>query len=147
MALKNYLILLLSFIVKTSFHKEDIEVKKGKTGYVDGRFLYAPNGEKIILRGINRMNLVTNPTGEKLFPEIAKTRADCVCIMWMKRGGGVKQLDTIIGNCIKNKLLPIIELHDATGKWNKLEGCVDFWVQKDVVAVLKKFQKNTFCST
>ena len=68
------------------------------------------------------MNVITGLTGEKSFPEIAKTRANRVRIMWMKRGGGGKQLDTISGNCIKNKMLPIIELHDATGQWNKLEG-------------------------
>ncbi len=111
------------------------------TCFVDGRFLYAPNGEKVILRGINKMNVVTDPTGEKSFPEIAKTGANCVRIMWMKWGGGGKQLDTIIGNCIKNNMLPIIELHDATGQWNKLDECVDFWLQKDVVAVIKKYQK------
>ena len=61
--------------------------------------------------------------------------------MWMKWGGGGKQLDTILGNCIKNNMLPIIELHDATGDWTKLDECVDFWVQKDVVAVIKKYQK------
>jgi mannan endo-1,4-beta-mannosidase len=87
------------------------------------------------------MNVVTDPTGEKSFPEIAKTGANRVRIMWMKWGGGGKQLDTILGNCIKNKMLPIIELHDATGQWNKLEGCVDFWIQKDVVAVIEKYQK------
>lgn len=108
---------------------------------MDGRFLYAPNGEKIILRGINKINVVADRTGEKSFPGIAKTGANCVRIMWMKWGGGGKQLDTIIGNCIKNKMLPIIELHDATGQWNKLEGCVDFWIQKDVVAVIEKYQK------
>ena len=138
MALKNYLILLLSFIVITSFHQDKGEAKKRKTCYVEGRFLYAPNGEKVILRGINKMNVVTDPTGVKSFPEIAKTGANSVRIMWMKWGGGGKQLDTVIGNCIKNKMLPIIELHDATGQWNKLDECVDFWLQKDVVAVIKK---------
>lgn len=114
---------------------------KRETCYVQGRFLYAPNGEKIILRGINKMNVVTDPTGEKSFPEIAKTGANAVRIMWMQWGGGGRQLDTILGNCIKNKMLPIIELHDATGKWDKLEECVDYWLREDVVAALKKHQK------
>ena len=127
--------LLLSF-----YPNKNIPANKN-TCYVNGRFLYAPNGAKIILRGINKMNVVTDPTGEKSFPEIAKTGANCVRIMWMKWGGGGKQLDRVIGNCIKNNMLPIIELHDATGQWNKLDECVDFWVQKEVVAVIKKYQK------
>ena len=111
------------------------------TCFVNGRFLYAPNGEKIILRGINKMNVVTDPTGEKSFPEIAKTGANSVRIMWMKWGGGGKKLDTILGNCVKNKMLPVIELHDATGQWDKLDECVNFWLQKDVVKTIKKYQK------
>ena len=132
--LSALVIIALSFQPSSSKHK--------KTCYVSGRFLYAPNGEKIILRGINKMNVVSDPTGEKSFPEIAKTGANAVRIMWMKWGGGGKQLDTIIGNCIKNKMLPIIELHDATGKWDKLDECVDYWLQQDVVAVIKKYQKH-----
>ena len=131
---------LFSFTLLTSSFQQQHPAKR-KTCYVDGRFLYAPNGEKIILRGINKMNVVTDPTGEKSFPEIAKTGANAVRIMWMKWGGGGKQLDTILGNCIKNNMLHIIELHDATGQWQKLDTCVDYWLQKDVVAVIKKYQK------
>lgn len=135
---KKYLLLLLPFTLLTSFQQNDVDAKKRKTCYVEGRFLYAYNGEKIILRGINKMNVVTDRTGEKSFPEIAKTCTNCVRIMWMISGGGGKQLDTIIGNCLKNKMQPVIQLHDATGKWNKLDKCVHFWLQKDVVAVIKK---------
>ncbi len=139
MKITGYLFL-FSFIT-TAFSVRQQHNAKQQTCYVDGRFLFAPNGEKIILRGINKMNVVSDPTGEKSFPEIAKTGANAVRIMWAKWGGGGKQLDTIIGNCIKNKMLPIIELHEATGKWDKLDECVDFWLQKDVVAIIQKYQK------
>lgn len=43
----------------------------------------------------------------------------------MNWGGGGKQLDTILGNCVKNKMLPIIELHYATRKWDKFNECVE----------------------
>lgn len=133
------LLLVLTAFIAISFNgKKKIS---RDTCYVNGRFLYAPNGEKIILRGVNKMNVVTDRTGEKSFPEIAKTGANTVRIMWALWGGKGNALDTIIGNCIKHKMLPIIELHDATGQWNKLDECVDFWLQKDVVATLKKHQK------
>ena len=133
--------LLFVFVLTASSFQQPPLSKQQQTCYVSGRFLYAPNNEKIILRGINKMNVVTDPTGEKSFPQIAKTGANCVRIMWMRWGGGGKQLDTILGNCVKNKMLPIIELHDATGQWNKLDTCVNYWLQKDVVTTIKKYQK------
>jgi mannan endo-1,4-beta-mannosidase len=32
-------------------------------------------------------------------------------------------------------------LHDATGKWEELELCVDYWVRPDVVEVVKRHRK------
>ena len=139
MKITRYFFLFSLMLLISSFRQQ--APQKRTTCYVSGRFLFASNGEKVILRGINKMNVVSDPTGEKSFPEIARTGANAVRIMWMKWGGGGKQLDTIIGNCIKNKMLPIIELHDATGKWDKLDECVAYWLQKDVLAVIKKYQK------
>lgn len=109
--------------------------------YVKGRLLYTPGGEKIVLRGVNKMNVWSDKTGEKSFPEIAKTGANTVRIVWTSAGGGGPQLDTLIGAAVKNKLIPIIELHDATGDWNKLQACADYWVRKDVLTVIKKYQR------
>ncbi|TAH06860.1 MAG: mannan endo-1,4-beta-mannosidase [Sphingobacteriia bacterium] len=140
--MKNILFLPLLFIALITLSFNDQKGIARKTCYVNGRFLYAPNGEKIILRGINKMNVVTDPTGEKSFPEIAKTGANTVRIMWATWGGNGEKLDIIIGNCIKHQMIPIIELHDATGKWNKLDECVDFWLQKDVVTIIQKYQRH-----
>ena len=115
--------------------------KTHKNFYVSGRFLYTPDGEKVILRGINNMNVVSDKTGEKSFPEIAKTGANVVRIMWMSWGGGGDKLDVLIGNCIKHKMIPLIELHDATGKWELLDSTVNFWVRPDVRDVLVKYEK------
>jgi mannan endo-1,4-beta-mannosidase len=38
-------------------------------------------------------------------------------------------------------MLPMLELHDATGKWEMLDSCVQFWLRPDVTAVLKKYEK------
>jgi mannan endo-1,4-beta-mannosidase len=79
--------------------------KKGNNFYVSGRFLYSPEGERVILRGVNNMNVVTDPSGEKSFPEIAKTGANVVRTMWMRWGGGGDKLDVVIQNCIRNKMI------------------------------------------
>ncbi len=87
------------------------------------------------------MNVVSDQTGEKSFPEIAKTGANVVRIMWMRWGGNGDKLDVLIGNCIKNKMIPIIELHDATGKWDMLDSCVNYWIRPDVRKVIVKYQE------
>ena len=122
--------------------KKNLQAGANKnTFYVAGRFLYSPQGERVILRGVNNMNVVSDKTGEKSFPEIAKTGANVVRIMWMRFGGGGDKLDVIIGNCIKQKMIPIIELHDATGKWEMLDSTVNFWVRPDVRDVLVKYER------
>ena len=126
---------------KPAWGFEKVPRKKKKTAYMSGRYLYAPNGERVILRGINEMSVVTDPTGEKTLPEIAKTGANVVRLMWMRWGGGGAKLDTLLKNCIASKMLPMLELHDATGKWEMLDSCVLFWLRPDVTAVLKKYEK------
>jgi mannan endo-1,4-beta-mannosidase len=61
--------------------------------------------------------------------------------MWMRWGGSGNKLDVLIGNCIRNKMIPIIELHDATGKWEMLDSCVNYWIRPDVRKVIIKYQK------
>jgi mannan endo-1,4-beta-mannosidase len=106
---------------------------------VTGRFLYDKAGEKVVLVGINHMVIWMDLAGSK-FPEIAKTGANCVRIVWTK-DGTAEQLDKAIYNCRNNFMIPIIEDHDATGDWSKLSQCVDYWVKPEVVAVIQKHQE------
>jgi mannan endo-1,4-beta-mannosidase len=50
----------------------------------------------------------------------------------------VSQLDNLITNCRNNKMLPMIELHDATGKLELVPQMVDYWVRNDVREVIFK---------
>lgn len=113
---------------------------------VKGRFLYDPNGEKVILRGVNEMFIWSKRdiTGESTFPEIAKTGANVVRIAWLSSEenprGSAANLDAVITNCVKNGMIPMPELHGATGDWSKLQQQVDYWVSPEVVQVLKKHE-------
>ena len=86
--------------------------------FVQDRFLYSKDNEKVILRGINHMFIWTDREG-KTIPEIAKTGANCVRIVWNTRGR-VSDLDNIIVQCISNGMIPIPEIHDTTGNWERL---------------------------
>jgi len=96
----------------------------------------------VILRGVNEM-IVWSPgqDGVPEFAEIAKTGANAVRIVWNDEGtaGG---LDVAITNALAQHLIPIVEHHGATGDLAKLTAVVDYWVQPDVVAVLKKHEQD-----
>jgi mannan endo-1,4-beta-mannosidase len=38
-------------------------------------------------------------------------------------------------------MIPMIELHDATGEWDKLQDCADYWIRPEVVTVNVKHQE------
>ncbi|PXV95554.1 mannan endo-1,4-beta-mannosidase [Lachnotalea glycerini] len=107
---------------------------------VDGRFLYDNQGEKVILYGVNKMIVWLDKDGVPSYSEIAKTGANCVRIVW-SLDESAEDLDTTIRNCRLQNMIPIIELHNATGDWSKLSSLVDYWVSPDIVKVIQKHQE------
>ncbi|NYT10462.1 MAG: cellulase family glycosylhydrolase, partial [Methanosarcinales archaeon] len=121
-----------------------------ETFYTEGRHLLNLSGKKVILRGINK-RLVwekSDPTGDTYFAEICKTGANSVRIVWaitedLNPGGpptDLEALDELITNARKNQLIPMVELHDATGDWGRLGELVDYWVQPEVVSLIQEHQ-------
>ncbi len=126
---------------------------------VIGAKLLDPCGKPVLLRGVNKMFIFEQDPikriGTKILPEIAKTGANCVRIVWSikrKDANGilvdtlVKELDAVITNCKAQKMIPIIGLWDFTGDadsrsgFDRLSEYVDFWTRPDVLLVLKKHQ-------
>lgn len=114
---------------------------QAQTMFVKGRHLYSAAGEKVVLRGINEMFIWSrDKTGETILPEIAKTGANACRLVWTSKGAP-EDLDQLISNTLKNKMIPMVELHDATGDWSKLQICLDYWKREDVKAVINKHKK------
>lgn len=107
--------------------------------FVQDRFLYTKDNEKVVLRGINHMFIWTDREG-KTIPEIAKTGANCVRIVWNTRGR-VSDLDSIIGLCIANNMIPIPEIHDTTGNWERLSDAVEFWLRDETLQMIANHQE------
>lgn len=126
---------------------------------VKGAKLLDPCGKPVLLRGVNKMFIfeqdLTKRIGTNILPEIAKTGANCVRIVWsMQRfdanntliDTSVEELDAVITNCKAQKMIPIVGLWDFTGDadsrsgFDKLSQYVDFWTRQDVLAVLKKHE-------
>ena len=107
---------------------------------VKGRFLYDACGEKVILRGVSNPNIWFKKNGLPHMNEIEKTGANVVRIVWETKGKPQK-LDKAITNCRSNNMIPIIELHDATGDLTKLQICIDYWLRAEIVDIIKKHEK------
>lgn len=117
-----------------------------ETFYTTGRHLHDPLGNKVILRGVNKMSVWdhVDPTGAAYLPEIRQTGANSVRIVWLTTLDGVPTdptiLDALITNTRQNHLIPMVELHDATGEWQRLPALVNYWVQPAIVSLLQKHQ-------
>lgn len=109
---------------------------------VEGAKLKDRCGEEVVLRGVNEM-IVWSPgrDGVPEFAEIAKTGANVVRIVWNEEGTAA-ELDLAITNALAEKMIPMIEHHSATGDLTLLPSVVDYWVAPDVVAVIKKHEKD-----
>lgn len=122
-----------------------------------GTELRDPCNETIVIRGISKMTIFeqNDLDGKKAFPEIAKTNANCIRIVWgMGRIVGQNQvvattaeeLDKVINTAKANKMIPMIGLWDFTdevdGGFSKLSQYVDYWIRPDILAVIKKHQDN-----
>ena len=112
--------------------------------YVKDRYLFTASGDTVILKGFNAMIVYWDIHGDKNFPEIEKTGANCVRIFWNLAAPTPQpaDLDLVLGNCIKHHMIPIISLWDATGDWNKIQYCVDYWRSAEIVPILQKYQEH-----
>jgi len=132
---KGLLVIIVILLFSTSLWTQELPGFR-----VIGRHLYDRCGEKVILRGVANPNIWFERDGLPRYEEIEKTGANVVRIVWETKGPA-EQLDTAISNCIKFKMIPMIELHDATGNWSKLQQCVDYWTRADVVDVILKHEE------
>lgn len=107
-----------------------------KSGFrVEGTKLYDANGKEFVMRGINHAHAWYKGNEETAISAIAKTGANTVRIAV---GDGdqwgyddINTLKNLISLCEKNKLVAVVEVHDATGSddISKLNNAVDYWVK------------------
>ena len=106
---------------------------------VMGRHLYDRCGEKVVLRGIANPNIWFEKNGIPRYEEIEKTGSNVVRIVW-QINGTADELDQAITHCREKNMIPMVELHNATGDWSKLQNCVNYWISTDIVEVIIKHE-------
>ncbi len=122
-------------------HGEDPE---GDTMYVEGRHLYTASGEKVVLRGVNEMFVWSDDrSGERLLPEIAKTGANCVRLVWIEEVGDKQVLAELIDNCVGQHMIAMPECHSATGEWENLDICIRFWKDAELLDAIQRNRRWT----
>jgi mannan endo-1,4-beta-mannosidase len=128
---------------KKSPTQPGVQPPKYATFKVEGRHLVDPYGEKVVLRGVNAMIIYWDKLGSVTYPEIAKTGANAVRIFWTDDPvANAVDLDGTLLTCERNHMIPLPGVWMATGKWDQLGACVDFWCRPDIAAVVKKHEKT-----
>jgi mannan endo-1,4-beta-mannosidase len=108
--------------------------------HVLGRHLYDRCGERVVLRGVNKMIIWTDIDGVPSCAEIARTGANAVRMVWLTDGSAA-ELDEAIGNCVAAGLIPMVELHDGIGDWSVLPALVDYWTRPDILDVIDRHHR------
>ncbi|MCL2347608.1 MAG: glycoside hydrolase family 5 protein [Planctomycetaceae bacterium] len=110
--------------------------------YVVDTKIHDGNGNVFVPVGVNTLFMYQDPGGVKTIPGIAKSSANCVRMFWQDdKYVPLSVLDGAIGQAVDNKLVVIVGLWEATGKWQNFDKCVDYWLRDDVKAVVKKHEK------
>jgi len=110
--------------------------------YVNGTKIYDGNGAIFKPVGCNTLFMYWDKGGEKTISGMGKTSANCVRMFWATDSNvPVSDLEDAIRSAVDNQLAVIVGIWDATGKWNHLHRCVDYWLRDDVKAVVQKYEK------
>jgi len=110
------------------------------TIYVNNGRIYTPCAEDIVMRGYNEMFIwSTDRTGNTTLPEMKKNGSNAVRLVWTTEGDE-SEFDALISNSIKNNMIPVAELHDATGGFSKLQQLLDYWKRPAVLATIQKYK-------
>lgn len=114
-----------------------------QTFFIQGKYLKDPCGNTVILKGVNKMNIWTDRTGASI-PEIAQSGANCVRIVWTTTLNGQPtsdaELDALIAKCILYKMIPMVEIHDATCNLAALQIALDYWKRPAMLTIIDKYK-------
>ncbi|WP_017813111.1 glycoside hydrolase family 5 protein [Paenibacillus shenyangensis] len=102
--------------------------------YVSGTKLYDSTGKPFAMRGINHAHTWYKNDLNTAIPAIARTGANTVRIV-LSNGmqytkDDVNSVKNIISLVNQNKMVAVLEVHDATGKddYNSLDAAVNYWI-------------------
>ena len=128
-------IVLAQTISMTTMMPMSVYAASSNNGFhVNGSKLYDANGNEFLMRGINHAHAWYKGHESEAISSIAKTGAKTVRVAFSDGDiYGYDNLSTvknIISIAEQNKLVSVVEVHDATGSddFSKLNNAVDYWI-------------------
>jgi len=120
--------------------------------FVSAGRLYDALGNEFVMRGVNNplawFQGGAGGSAVAWLDDIANTGANSVRLVWERRSNGspppLALLRQGISRAIELGMIPIVELHDATGERDNqsMLALANYYVQPDVAAVLKEFEEH-----
>ena len=109
---------------------------------VSGTKLLDAKGNEFIIRGVNNPHIWHYERSLKDLEQLAELNVNCIRIVWETKGSP-SQLKEVIKRCISREMIPMIELHDATGDstLQKLLAMAAYFTQPNVKKILMPFEK------
>jgi mannan endo-1,4-beta-mannosidase len=109
---------------------------------VSGTRLLDANGKDFVIRGVNNPHIWFSAKANKALITLSDLNANTIRIIWETKGSPGK-LKKTLKKCIELKMIPMVELHDATGdsSTEKLMQMVAYYTGTRVKNVLLPFEK------
>lgn len=109
---------------------------------IEGRKLIDANGQEFVIRGINNAHTWFNRRAYFALRRLSNRNVNTIRIVW-RTGDEPKSLEKIIRKCIRLKMIPMVELHDATGDPTaaKLLETITYYTKPEVLVILKKYER------
>ncbi|MGC4095275.1 MAG: cellulase family glycosylhydrolase [Polyangiaceae bacterium] len=120
--------------------------KKADGFYTSNGKLYDAYGAEFVMRGINNPHIWFDTGNQYLayraLDTIANYGTNTIRVVWQTTGGTPTLLAQILHRIVELKMVPIVELHDVTGKTSNAEllNMAKYYTQADVKKVLTDYR-------
>lgn len=110
----------------------------------EGSTILDPCGEPFVVRGVNAGIAFPADANAKSLSEITQTGANAVRLTfrWALNRSNPDVVNNALQKAADNHMVAIPSVWDATGDMSRFDFAVNFWIQPEMVAVLRKYEDN-----
>lgn len=130
------------FSLFTAFFLSATFFLNAQTFTVSGTKLLDAKGNEFVIRGVNNPHSWHYDQSIKWLTQLSEMKVNCIRIVWQTKDKP-SQLKKVVKQCIDLKMIPMVELHDATGDTTtqKLLDMAAYFARPAIKKVLLPFEK------